>query len=153
MRRQVPGLRWRWLTAVLLAAAMPAGQVWAQAAPLPPTKDADSIDTPAQTAAKVGAVVQDLAHGNIKALRRGPLLIHGNFCGIGGRPGLAPLDALDAACERHDSCTRTGKLPSCTCNERLKDEASAIVSDPDATADLKALSAAVAASMTVLICK
>ena len=148
MRRAVTGL----FTA-LLAAGLPSYQAWAQGAPLPPTPDANRIDTPAQTLEKAGAFVQDLAHGNVKALRRGPLLIHGNFCGIGGRPRLAPVDALDAACKRHDSCTLTGKLPSCACNERLRSEAAAIVDDPSATADLKTLSAAVAASMTVLICK
>lgn len=139
--------------AIVAALAMVSGRAFAQAAPLPPTDDANRIDTPAQTLDKAGAVVEDLAHGDVHALRRGPLLIHGNFCGIGGRPGLAPVDALDAACMRHDGCTKTGALPSCICNERLKDEASAIVADPAATAALKTLSAAVVASMSVLICK
>ena len=137
----------------LVAMVASGRQAWAQAAPLPPTDDANRLDTPAQTLEKAGAAVQDLAHGDTKALQRGPLLLHGNFCGVGGRPGLAPLDALDAACQRHDDCTTTGALPSCACNERLKSEAAAIVADPAASTDLKALSAAVVASMAVLICK
>ena len=50
-------------------------------------------------------------------------------------------------------CSTGGALPSCACNERLKSEAAAIVADPAASTDLKALSAAVVASMAVLICK
>ncbi len=92
-------------------------------------------------------------HDDIKALRRGPLLIHGNYCGIGNRPGTPPVDLLDEACMRHDACTHTGKLPSCTCDNRLHDEAFAIAQDPRTPADLKVLATGVAASMVVLICK
>ncbi len=119
----------------------------------PAAADANRLDTPGETLKKAGAVIRDLASGNVHALRRGPLLLHGNFCGIGGRPGLAPIDALDAACKRHDACTRTGSLPNCTCDERLEREATAIAGDPATTAELKALAAATAASMAVLICK
>ncbi len=97
----------------------------------------------------VGAAVQD----DVTALQRGPLLIHGNYCGIGNRPGTKPVDALDAACSRHDACTQTGSLPNCACNDRLQAESIAIAQDPQQTPDLQALAAATAASMAVLICK
>ena len=102
---------------------------------------------------KAGEVIEDLSKGDIHALRRGPLLIHGNFCGIGGRPGLTPVDALDAACMHHDECTKTGDLPSCACDGRLQAESQAILDDPTASAELKTLAAAMAASMAILICK
>lgn len=92
-------------------------------------------------------------HDDVKALRRGPLLIHGNYCGIGNRPGTPPVDQLDAACMRHDACTRTGKLPDCACDNRLHDEAFAIAKDPNTPADLKLLATSVAASMVVLVCR
>ena len=133
----------------------------APAAPIPPSRrlppgsatDANRLDAPAETLEKAGEVVEDLAKGDVKALRRGPLLIHGNYCGVGNKPGLPPVDALDAACMRHDACTKTGTLPSCACNERLRTEAIAIATDASRTEQLRALAGATAASMTVLICK
>lgn len=119
----------------------------------PSADDANHFDSPATTARKAGEVIEDLSRGDVKALRRGPLLLHGNYCGIGGRPGLPPVDVLDAACMRHDACTKTGALPNCACNERLQREATAIVEDPRTTPELKTLAAATAAGMAVLICK
>ena len=109
----------------------------------------------------VGKSASDLGHGDIaattkddvKALRRGPLLIHGNYCGIGNRPGTPAVDLLDAACMRHDACTHTGNLPSCSCDNRLHDEAVAIAQDGRTPVEIKALAATMAASMVVLICK
>ena len=95
------------------------------------------------------AVVKD----DVKALRRGPLLIHGNYCGIGNRPGTPPIDALDAACMRHDECTRTGALPSCACDDRLRLEAAEIAHDPTMPPDLQVTAAATASAMAVLVCK
>ena len=97
----------------------------------------------------VGPAVQD----DIKALRRGPLLIHGNYCGIGNRPGTAPVDALDEACMHHDACTRTGTLPPCACDERLRLAATVIAADPGNTPDVRTIAGATAAAMAVLICK
>ena len=101
------------------------------------------------SAGKVGAAIDD----DVTALQRGPLLIHGNYCGIGNRPGTKPIDALDAACKRHDACTVTGDVPNCACNDRLQAESAAIAQDSSQPADLQALAAATAASMAVLICK
>lgn len=114
--------------------------------------------TPAEL---VGKSTQDLTRGDVaaavkndvKALRRGPLLIHGNYCGIGNRPGTPPVDLLDAACMRHDGCTQTGKLPSCACDNRLHDEAVAIAKDPRTPADIQVLATTMAASMVVLVCE
>lgn len=117
------------------------------------SRDANRLDTPVETAHKAVEVIKDLSKGDIKDLRRGPLLIHGNYCGIGGKPGLPPVDALDAACMRHDACTVDNKLPNCRCDEHLQQEATAIAESPAETAELKALAAATAASMAVLICK
>ena len=140
-RRATAGL------AALVCLAMVAQVATVWAAP-----DANRLDTPSETLKKAGAVIKDLATGDVRALRRGPLLIHGHFCGIGGRPGSSPVDALDAACMRHDACTKTGSLPSCTCDERLMREATTIAHDPASTADLKALATATAASMAILVC-
>ncbi|MCJ2013154.1 hypothetical protein [Methylobacterium sp. J-076] len=60
------------------------------------------------------------------------MLIHGNYCGPGNNAPLPPVDALDAACARHDACTPEGGLPSRACNLRLLREAEAISHDPRA---------------------
>ncbi len=117
-----------------------------------------SKDTPAEM---VGQSVRDLGRGDItaaakddvKALRRGPLLIHGNYCGIGNRPGTPPVDLLDEACMHHDACTKTGKMPSCACDNRLHDDAVAVARDPRTPVDIQVLATTMAASMVVLICK
>ena len=114
----------------------------------PGATDANRLDTPEETLPKAGAVIRDLAAGDVHDLRRGPLLIHGNYCGIGGRRGLAPVDALDAACRRHDACTRSDVVLNCTCDERLEREAVAVADDP---AELKTLATATAASMAILV--
>ena len=138
---------------VAIVPAVPLPEEAGPAAPLPTPPRADHIDTPAKTLEKAGEVVEDLAKGDIKALRRGPLLIYGNYCGIGNRPRAAPVDELDAACMRHDACTHTGNLPSCTCDEHLQGEATAIAADESRPKKMRALAGAMAASMAVLICK
>ena len=77
----------------------------------------------------VPAAAQDLPR--IDAAR-GALLIHGNFCGPGNRgPGYPPVDALDAACMRHDACTPLpGNLPHCACRDRLHVEAGRVAHNP-----------------------
>ncbi|WP_238184359.1 hypothetical protein [Methylobacterium trifolii] len=65
---------------------------------------------------------------------RGAFLIHGNFCGPGNRgPGHPPVDALDLACAHHDACSpgvASGRLPQCSCNDRLHEEAGLVARDP-----------------------
>ena len=58
------------------------------------------------------------------------MLIHGNYCGPGNNAPQPPIDALDAACARHDACTPQGGLPSRACNMRLQREAEMISRDP-----------------------
>ena len=79
-----------------------------------------------------------------------PLLVHGNYCGPGNNAPLPPIDALDAACARHDACTPTGSLPSRACNLRLEREASAIARDPRQSPDLRAMAGLISASITML---
>ena len=72
------------------------------------------------------------------------LLIHGNYCGPGNNAPLPPIDALDAACARHDACTPDVGLPSKSCNLRLEREAAAIARDPRQADDLRSLAGFVA---------
>ena len=128
------------------------------ALPTTPTLPANPSLTPSQL---VDQSVHDLSKGRVEeavkddvaALQRGPLLIHGNYCGIGNRPGTAPLDPLDAACRHHDACSESGTLPGCTCDQRLRIEATAIAEDPATPLDLKVAAAGTAAAMAVLVCE
>ena len=130
------------------------------ALPVDPNSNVDPAKPPLSPSQLVGKSLRDVSKGEIgkaaqddvEALRRGPLLIHGNYCGIGNRPGTAPTDALDAACMRHDACTPTGGLPSCACDQRFRIEATAVAEDPTTPADLKVTAAAAAAAIAVLVC-
>ena len=82
---------------------------------------------------------QPAANGGAK------FLVHGNYCGPGNNAPLAPIDALDAACARHDACTPTTGLPTKSCNARLEQEAIAIALDPREPEDLRAMAGVVAA--------
>lgn len=64
-------------------------------------------------------------------------LIHGNYCGLGNNAPLPPVDALDAACARHDACTPYDGLPSQACNLRLQREAAFISRDPRQPDDVR----------------
>ncbi|WP_244936256.1 hypothetical protein [Methylobacterium currus] len=83
--------------------------------------------------------------------RREPsLLVHGNYCGLGNRFPLPPVDALDAACARHDACTPSGGLPSRLCNLRLFQRADLIARDPRQPDDVRAAAGFIAFGATVL---
>ncbi len=107
---------------------------------------------PEQTAVAAPSLSR-IVKEEIKVLRSGPLLVHGNYCGIGNRSNAVPADPLDLACMHHDACTRTGALPSCACDDRLRAEATAVAQDPATPADVQAIALATAASMAVLICR
>lgn len=83
---------------------------------------------------------------------RGPsLLMHGNYCGPGNNAPLPPIDALDAACARHDACTPDGDaLPTRGCNLRLQREAELIARDPRQPDDLRAMAGLVAVGAGIL---
>ncbi|RYY13506.1 MAG: hypothetical protein EON55_10230 [Alphaproteobacteria bacterium] len=66
-------------------------------------------------------------------------MLHGNYCGPGNNAPLGPIDALDAACARHDACTPNGALASKSCNLRLQQEAALIARDPRQPQDVKAM--------------
>ena len=89
-----------------------------------------------------------------KAVSNGELVFHGNYCGLGNRARAAPVDALDRACMHHDACTPSGKSPSCECNARLVEEASAVARDPAQPAELKSLASltATAAAAGLALC-
>ena len=89
-----------------------------------------------------------------KAVSNGELVFHGNYCGLGNRARAAPVDALDRACMHHDACTPSGKIPSCACNARLVEEASAVARDPAQPAELQLLASltATAAAAGLPLC-
>lgn len=78
------------------------------------------------------------------------MLIHGNYCGPGNNAPRPPVDALDAACARHDACTPDGALPSRACNLRLQRDADLISRDPRQPDDLRALAGLVAAGAAIM---
>jgi hypothetical protein len=78
------------------------------------------------------------------------LLLHGNYCGPGNNAPRPPIDALDAACARHDACTPSGALPSRACNLRLQHDAELIANDPRQPDDLRMTAGFVAAGAAML---
>jgi len=83
-------------------------------------------------------------------LQQPAALFHGNYCGFGNNAPLPPIDALDAACARHDACTPVGRLPSRACNVRLYWETDRISRDPRQPDDVRALAGFVAAGAALL---
>ncbi|MHB2208225.1 hypothetical protein [Methylobacterium sp. CM6257] len=83
-------------------------------------------------------------------LQQPAALFHGNYCGIGNNAPLPPIDALDAACARHDACTPIGGLPSRACNLRLQWETDRISRDPRQPDDIRALAGFVSAGAALL---
>lgn len=90
------------------------------------------------------------AHAEQGFLGQPKMLIYGNYCGPGNNAPLPPIDALDAACARHDACTPNGALPSKACNIRLQREADAISRDPRQTPNVRAMAGFVAAGAAML---
>lgn len=86
----------------------------------------------------------------VPTVRRPTMLIHGNYCGPGNNAPLAPIDALDAACARHDACTPDDALPSKACNARLQVEAERVADDPRQTADLRMMAGLVASGAAMM---
>ena len=80
------------------------------------------------------------------------MLFHGNYCGVGSRAGTAPVDALDAACKRHDACTPSGGIPSCACNARLQVESTAIAQNAHQPPELQFLASMTAAGAGLMVC-
>ena len=78
------------------------------------------------------------------------LLLHGNYCGPGNNAPAAPIDALDAACARHDACTPSGGLSSRACNAHLQRDADAVARDPRQPEDLRTLAGLVSSGAAIL---
>lgn len=81
------------------------------------------------------------------------ILIHGNYCGPGNKAPLAPIDALDAACARHDACTPDDALPVKACNLRLEREAAGIANDPRQPQDLRSMAGLVSIGASMMLAK
>lgn len=79
------------------------------------------------------------------------LLVHGNYCGPGNNAPLAPIDALDAACARHDACTPNGGLPTKACNLRLQREAAAISRDPRQPEALRSMAGLISVGAAMML--
>ncbi|GJE18542.1 hypothetical protein [Methylobacterium marchantiae] len=79
------------------------------------------------------------------------VLIHGNYCGPGNNAPLPPIDALDAACARHDACTPDGGLPTKACNLRLQREAALIARDPRQSGDLRSLAGLISVGASMMM--
>lgn len=78
------------------------------------------------------------------------MLIYGNYCGPGNNAPLPPIDALDAACARHDACTPDGGLPTEACNLRLQRDAALIARDPRHPQKLRSMAGLIAATATLI---
>lgn len=84
---------------------------------------------------------------------RTKMLIHGNYCGPGNNgPGMKPVDALDAACMRHDACTPDFGLPACGCHRQLKRDVSLIAASPRQPQDIRILASLIAQGSDLMMC-
>ena len=104
------------------------------------------------TIAAFAAAAAALASAHVPSARGGEpkLLIHGNYCGPGNNAPSPPVDAVDAACARHDACTPTGGLPSPACNARLRRDLMSVARDPSQPDDMRALAQTFAAGTALI---
>lgn len=80
-------------------------------------------------------------------------LYHGNYCGTGQRgDGLAPTDALDAACQRHDACYDAAGYRSCGCDVTLKREVAIVSQTPTVSPQVRRRALNVAEAAEVMAC-
>jgi len=86
----------------------------------------------------------------VPTVGRPVLLLHGNYCGPGNNAPAAPVDALDAACARHDACTPDDALPSKACNLRLQVEAGRVADDSRQPEDLRFMAGLVASAAAMM---
>ncbi len=97
-----------------------------------------------------GLTAPALTTGPAAAVEGSPVLLHGNYCGPGNRAPAAPIDALDAACARHDACTPDGALAPRACNLRLQAEAERVADDPRQPEDLRMMAGLVASGAAMM---
>jgi hypothetical protein len=106
----------------------------------------------ATTMAQAGKLASRLPVASDIRAAKVAMLFHGNYCGVGSRAGTAPVDALDAACMRHDACTPSGGIPSCACNARLLVQSTAIAQNAHQPPELQFLASMTAAGAGLMIC-
>jgi hypothetical protein len=82
--------------------------------------------------------------------RAGTALFHGNYCGPGNNAPAAPIDALDAACARHDACSPGSGPATKACNLRLQRDAEGISRDPQEPGDLRTLAGFVSVGASMM---
>lgn len=83
----------------------------------------------------------------------GKALFHGNYCGAGQRgERLAPIDDLDAACFRHDTCYDAAGSRSCNCDRILRREASDVSERPSVALEVRKRALTVAQAADVMTC-
>lgn len=92
--------------------------------------------------------------GDLQRVVAGRELFHGNYCGKGQRgEGLAPIDALDAACMRHDACYGTAGYSSCNCDATLRREATAVSDDPSVSLETRRRALSVTQATAAMECR
>lgn len=86
----------------------------------------------------------------------GSMVFYGNYCGPGSRgAGRPPIDALDAACMRHDACSPPAgtALTYCGCNARLVREAQQVFRSRRISDETRAAAGFIAESIRALPCR
>ncbi|WP_407528163.1 hypothetical protein [Methylobacterium oryzisoli] len=92
--------------------------------------------------------------GDLAAVLTGQDLFHGHYCGAGQRgEGLAPTDALDAACQRHDACFEAAGHRSCACNLSLQREATFVSERPGLALEIRRRALSVAQAAELMACR
>jgi hypothetical protein len=91
--------------------------------------------------------------GELVNVLAGRALFHGHYCGKGNRgEGLAPIDALDAACMRHDACYGTAGYSSCACDATLRREATLVSDDPSVSLETRRRALSVTQAAAAMAC-
>lgn len=91
--------------------------------------------------------------GELVNVLAGRALFHGHYCGKGNRgEGIAPIDALDAACMRHDACYGTAGYSSCACDATLRREATLVSDDPSVPLETRRRALSVTQAAAAMAC-
>ena len=95
-----------------------------------------------------------LPRSNLANVIAGKELFHGNYCGAGQRGSdLPPVDALDAACQRHDACYDAAGHRSCACDGVLRREAAAVSERPTVSLQVRQRALSVAEAADAMSCQ
>ena len=102
--------------------------------------------------ALLGFVLAGPALAQSDPYRQAPsALFHGNYCGPGNNAPAPPIDALDAACARHDACSPNSGPATKACNLRLQRDAEAISRDPRQPNDLRTIAGFVSMGASMMM--